>query len=202
MAWCKMTRVYATVRAPRAMLIALIAAFGVVGLASCERTAAEPMPVDARTEQAQASPPSLSHPSARSNGATTVKAPAGGARLQNSIGSGNPLWAIPLASLTATRQRPIFSPSRRPPPKEAAFSQSSASAAMRAGRPPLALVGAIAGEGEGIAIFLDETTKRIVRLKTGESHAGWTLRQVKAREATLQRDRDVTSLALPGPPAK
>ena len=31
-------------------------------------------------------------------------------------GAANPLWAIPLDSLTATRERPLFSVSRRPPP--------------------------------------------------------------------------------------
>src|SRR6201995_4331257 len=30
--------------------------------------------------------------------------------------SANPLWAIPLTKLSGTRDRPIFSPSRRPPP--------------------------------------------------------------------------------------
>ncbi|HKS60528.1 MAG TPA: hypothetical protein VJT13_02445, partial [Xanthobacteraceae bacterium] len=29
--------------------------------------------------------------------------------------SGNPLWAIPLSSLNATRERPLFLPSRRAP---------------------------------------------------------------------------------------
>ena len=29
--------------------------------------------------------------------------------------TGNPLWAIPVSSLTATRERPIFPPSRRAP---------------------------------------------------------------------------------------
>src|SRR6478735_9031959 len=29
--------------------------------------------------------------------------------------TGNPLWAIPLSSLTATRERPLFLPSRRAP---------------------------------------------------------------------------------------
>src|SRR4051794_9583272 len=29
--------------------------------------------------------------------------------------SGNPLWAIPLKSLSFTRERPLFTPSRRPP---------------------------------------------------------------------------------------
>ena len=51
----------------------------------------------------------------------------------------------------------------------------------------LLLVGAIAGETEGIAIFLDHTTKGTIRLKTGEGHLGWTLRQVKGREAILRR---------------
>src|SRR5215831_17659551 len=32
---------------------------------------------------------------------------------------GNPLWAVPLADLSATRERPIFSPSRRPPARPA-----------------------------------------------------------------------------------
>src|SRR5450631_3845625 len=29
--------------------------------------------------------------------------------------TGNPLWGVPLQSLSATRERPIFLPSRRPP---------------------------------------------------------------------------------------
>ncbi len=29
--------------------------------------------------------------------------------------AGNPLWAIPLSALTETRERPLFSASRRPP---------------------------------------------------------------------------------------
>ena len=41
--------------------------------------------------------------------------------------------------------------------------------APAAAQPPLALVGAIAGENEGIAIFLDGTTKGVICLKTGES---------------------------------
>lgn len=110
-------------------------------------------------------------------------------------GRGNPLWARPLNSLTATRQRPLFTPTRRPPPVAVA---SAPPAAMMPAvtRPPLALVGAIAGERDGIAIFLDETTKSMVRLKTGESHQGWTLQSVQGREATLQSDRQSVVLAI------
>ena len=110
----------------------------------------------------------------------------------------NPLWAIPIASLTATRERPIFSPSRRPPP--AAAPQQS----MRGNepnRPLLALVGTVAATPVGIAIFRDETSKNIVRLQTGESHSGWTLTAVKAREVTLLHGRETAVLVIPSPPA-
>src|SRR6516165_2807674 len=41
--------------------------------------------------------------------------PARDARPQDRRLSGNPLWAVPLRSLSVTSERPIFSPSRRPP---------------------------------------------------------------------------------------
>jgi general secretion pathway protein N len=118
---------------------------------------------------------------------------------------GNPLWAIPVKSLTITRERPIFLPSRRapspvvagPPPREPVRAPPPPPA--EPDRPRLALVGAIAGDAEGIAIFLDETTRGIVRLRTGENHLGWTLRSVKGREATMQKDRQTVLLALPAP---
>jgi general secretion pathway protein N len=74
--------------------------------------------------------------------------------------------------------------------------------APAAAQPPLALVGAIAGENEGIAIFLDGTTKGVIRLKTGETHAGWTLQSVKPREAIFQKEQKSAILMLLYPAAK
>lgn len=116
-----------------------------------------------------------------------------------SINGDNALWSIPLASLTATRERPIFSPTRRPPP---ILVKPAPTEAASTGQPSLALVGAIAGENDGIAIFLDGATKNIIRMKTGESHGEWTLRAVKAREAILQSEHKTSTLTLPAPPAK
>jgi hypothetical protein len=115
------------------------------------------------------------------------------------IGHDNALWSIPLASLTATMERPIFSPTRRPPP---VLVKPAPTEAASTGQPSLALVGAIAGENDGIAIFLDGATKNIIRMKTGESHGGWTLRTVKAREAILDSEQKTATLTLPSPPAK
>ncbi len=118
------------------------------------------------------------------------------------IGRPNPLWAIPIASLTATRERPILSPSRRPPAVVVSpASQPSAVQANEPNRPLLALVGTVAAAPEGIAIFQDEKSKNIVRLRTGESHAGWTLTAVKAREATLLHGQETAVLIIPSPPA-
>ena len=117
---------------------------------------------------------------------------------QGLVDRDNSLWSVPLTSLAATRERPIFSPSRQPRPTAVKANPLQTSPTQ----PPLMLVGAIAGEVEGIAIFQDKTTKSIVRLKPGESHAGWILKTVKAREVTLQNEQRGAILTLPTPSAK
>jgi general secretion pathway protein N len=117
---------------------------------------------------------------------------------------GNPLWAVPLSSLTATRERPLFLPSRRPlaPPAVAGPPPPPPPAPAPPAvpdRPRLALVGAVVGDQEGIAVFIDQNTQGVVRLRTGENHMGWILRAVKGREATLEKGREVVQLALPAP---
>jgi general secretion pathway protein N len=113
--------------------------------------------------------------------------------------SGNPLWAIPLGSLTATRERPIFLPSRRPPAVAAAPVEPPKSAPPPAEpeRPALRLLGIVTGTTEGFAIFISDTTRNIIRLKTGEGHEGWILRSVKAREAVLEKNRRSAVIELP-----
>lgn len=112
----------------------------------------------------------------------------------------NPLWAIPLTSLTATRERPIFSRSRHPLPATEPLPIQSNSLPF-SNRPPLTLIGIIAGNDDGVAILLDGPTKDAVRLKVGESHLGWMLKSLKGREATLQKEQTTAILELPLPPA-
>lgn len=181
----------------RAILVGLMSFCGLISAASQQSTDSGLATVGTRTVQRSATDPVLAH-NASGSVPPPANLPSNGTR-QGSIGSGNPLWALSLASLTATRERPIFSPTRRPPP---VVVQSAPTQSPSAAQPLLALVGAIAGESEGIAIFLDGTTKGIIRLKTGESHAGWTLEAVKAREAILQKEHKTAILALPNPPAK
>jgi hypothetical protein len=63
----------------------------------------------------------------------------------------------------------------------------------------LTLVGTVAGENEGVAVFIDTTTRDAVRLRTGEGHSGWILQSVERRTATLQKGEQTETLALPKP---
>jgi hypothetical protein len=120
--------------------------------------------------------------------------------------SANPLWAIPLTQLSGTRDRPIFSPSRRPVPAAVAAEPVVAKAAPPPRKrepepPPLALVGTIASGDEGFGIFVDQSTKVALRLKVGEDYQGWKLRTIRGREVTLEKDQQVAILTLPQPGA-
>jgi hypothetical protein len=129
--------------------------------------------------------------------------PAPAAPAAERVLSANPLWAMPLAQFPVTRERPIFSPSRRPPspavapvvvPKMVAVPKPK-----EPDRPQLTLLGTIVGDEEGFGIFLDQSTKAVVRLKVGEDFQGWKLRSVQGREAALEKDKKVVTLALPQP---
>jgi general secretion pathway protein N len=117
--------------------------------------------------------------------------------------SGNPLWPIPLSTLSATRDRPIFSPSRRPPPVAAIgpriepVKAPPPAAIPEPPRPSLALIGVVLGGSEAIAIFLDQSNQGIVRIRAGEGHQGWVLSSVMGREVTLQRGNQSETFALP-----
>jgi general secretion pathway protein N len=119
----------------------------------------------------------------------------------NEAPAGNPLWAIPIKALSATRERPIFSPSRRPPaPAVAAAPYAPPPQPAKPAepdRPQLSLVGTIAGDTEGFGIFLDRSANTVLRLKTGEAHKGWILREVRGRETVLEKGDRTVTLALP-----
>ena len=102
---------------------------------------------------------------------------------------------ISISSLNETRERPIFSPSRRPPAISVPKALSPEVPAGTNG-PAANLVGAIAGKDVGIAIMLDPTSNTVFRLRVGESHAGWTLILVKKREVTFQKGSDMATLSI------
>ncbi len=111
---------------------------------------------------------------------------------------GNPLWVIPVENLAATRERPIFSLSRRPPPPATVAPPAPPPPAPSAPpQPPLELIGTILNGRDGYGIFRDQGSDTVVKLKTGEIHEGWVLSSIGTRDAMLQRDHNRVVLALP-----
>ena len=116
--------------------------------------------------------------------------------------SANPLWAIPLTQLSGTRDRPIFSPSRRPAPVVADTGPVVVKPPPRKKEiqpPPLSLVGTIASDDESFGIFIDQSSKTALRLKVGEDYQGWKLLRIRGREVTMQKDQQAAVLTLPQP---
>lgn len=118
-----------------------------------------------------------------------------------------PSSAIPLDSLRATRERPLFSETRRPPVVANAEP-------IRAIEPPpepepeepeapgLTLIGTVVGAEETVAVFLNSMERQVVRLRVGEAESGWTLRSVARKTTTLEKASREVTLSLPAPDAQ
>jgi hypothetical protein len=172
--------------------ICVVGCFWLVVTASASGVVANPADIDVSDTDAAAAARPQPSPPAQDQQATQTGQPP----------SGNPLWGIPLKQLSATRDRPIFSPSRRPPPAAVpvtALASPPVQAPKQPERPQLSLVGTIVNGDDGFAIFVDQTTKAPVRIKLGARYQGWMLRQIEARSVALQKGQEVVMLSFPEP---
>lgn len=169
------------------LLVALGGLFGLDGRAATLPTAVDP-PAEAgalRLDAPRAVPAPASRP--RAVAEDTIR--------------GNPLWAIPLRQLSATRERPLFVPSRRaPPPVIASAPRQPPPPPVE--KPPeaeplqLSLIGTVAGESGSLGVFIDKAGGAPLRLKVGQMHKGWTLRSVGRRDVILAKGSATTKLAM------
>jgi general secretion pathway protein N len=151
--------------------------------------------------------PSAPQPAeAVADGAADAPRPVAAPAAARRSGDANPLWAIPLDRLRATRERPLFSVSRRPPPEPVAFVAPVVSEPpppppppppAEAEKPPMTLVGVVHGPNDQIGIFLDRTGPAVIRLRVGEQDRGWVVRSVDSRTATLEKENQQVKLELP-----
>ena len=116
--------------------------------------------------------------------------------------NGNPLWAIQLESLRMTRERPLFSVSRRPSPPVAAASPNDTAAPPPAEpaapeKPQITLVGVVHGADVDMGVFIDETDKSLLRLRIGQAVRGWMVDDVDLRATTLEKADQQVKLELP-----
>ena len=180
----------------RRRIAAALVGCAVAAAAPVARAANDPRALDPRDDDSVRSLPPMLGPEA------SAPLPSG----REPAVRGNPLWAIPVQSLHATRDRPLFSPSRRPPMPAAIAPVvepvKTVAAPPEPEQPPLNLLGVVtgsadAGSADGIAVFINTTTHDIIRLRTGEGHDGWILQSVSSREVVLEKNHRTAVVALP-----
>lgn len=111
----------------------------------------------------------------------------------------NPLDALRLQDLAATRERPLFAPSRRPPPPvpvEAPAPPAPEEKAAVETEPPFDLIGAVVGENARWALLRERAGAKVLRLRPGDDAGGWRVDAIEARAVTLKRGGRATVLSL------
>src|SRR5262249_18815378 len=84
------------------------------------------------------------------------------------VPAGNPLWKLPVTELSITRERPIFSASRRPPTTPTYVAPVPVRQPVKppeVERPAISLVGTVIGTDVHIGGFLETATSNVVRLR-------------------------------------
>jgi general secretion pathway protein N len=117
--------------------------------------------------------------------------------------AGNPLWTVPLSALSATRDRPLFSASRRPPivaaPIVAAPPKQEAVAPPAPERPFLTLIGTIVSPTASLAVLQGSNGEAISRLRIGEENDGWRVQGIDLRSIVVVKGEQSVKLDLPRP---
>lgn len=105
----------------------------------------------------------------------------------------------------ATRDRPLFSPSRRAPsvPEGEADAGAPVPTVAKPAAPDLSVSGIVLGSQTRIAIVRRGSDPAATHVTVGSSIDGWTVSAIGVRDVTLQRDQDTISISLPSvhPPA-
>lgn len=139
-------------------------------------------------------------PAAIARAAPSLAAPA--LAVLAAIGATGPSGAEPAPDgrFRAMVERPLFAPSRRPPPAPAPPIPSDAPPAMPAPPPDLALSGVIAGGRGGVALLKRPGDAAPVRLGLGGHIDGWTVAEIHPRAIVLSRDARSVTVGLSAPP--
>jgi hypothetical protein len=105
----------------------------------------------------------------------------------------SPLAAQPLDRLSATRERPLFSPTRRPPVPPPPVVNAP-------GPPPpppdVALFGIVMDGDEARAVVRTGPAEKIVRVRIGDDIGGWKVSQIEGRRLVLSLDDRIATFMM------
>lgn len=102
-----------------------------------------------------------------------------------------PEFALPpVSEFEEVVERPIFSPTRRPP------AEGTAPVGAPAPELELELIGVVLSQSEQTAIVMPTATQEALRLALGDAYQGWTLVRIEADRATFTRGDQEETLLL------
>jgi hypothetical protein len=107
----------------------------------------------------------------------------------------NPLEAQPLDRLSATRERPLFSPTRRPIPPPPPPPPEAAPVAVVPQPPNLQLFGIVVDD-EGARAIVRSGTEKVDRVQIGDDIGGWKVAQIEGRRLVLSLDGRLATFTL------
>ncbi len=111
----------------------------------------------------------------------------------------NPVAAQPLDTLAATRERPLFSPTRRPvppPPVVARVDPPPPPPPPPPEPPSLSLFGIVV-DGEGArAVVRASSSDKVVRLRIGDEIGGWQVTQIERQRLVVSLNERSATFTL------
>jgi general secretion pathway protein N len=107
----------------------------------------------------------------------------------------NPLEAQPLDRLSATRERPLFSPTRRPTPPPPPPPPEAAPVAVVPQPPNVQLFGIVVDD-EGARAIVRSGSEKVDRVQIGDDIGGWKVSQIEGRRLVLSLDGRLATFTL------
>lgn len=101
----------------------------------------------------------------------------------------------PLEELKATRERPLFSPRRRPDEAVVALPETPVTQAPPE-TAPFDLTGVVMGEDRAVAILHNRETQETVHLHQGETAQSWSVAEIAQRHVVLRNEGRQVRLQL------
>jgi general secretion pathway protein N len=107
----------------------------------------------------------------------------------------NPLQAQSLDRLSVSRDRPLFSPSRRPPAPPPPPVERAPEAAAPPPPPDVTLFGVVV-DGEGAHAIIRLGTGKMERVHFGDEVAGWKVSQIEGHRLVLSLDGRLATFTM------
>jgi hypothetical protein len=108
----------------------------------------------------------------------------------------SPLAAQPFDRLSATRERPLFSPTRRAPPPPPQVVAAPEPPPPPAPPPNVALFGIVMDGDEAHAVVQAGPAEKIRRVRIGDDIGGWKVAQIEGRRLVLALDGRIATFMM------